>query len=130
MHTSIGAIIKKEDKILLINRAAFPFGWACPAGHKNKNETLEQALKREIKEEVGLEINNFKLLIHEFVDWNECVKGVKGHDWYVYEAGEWEGEVKRDMRETKDIGWFSVDEIKQLDLEEIWQYWFKKLGII
>ncbi|MCK4554633.1 NUDIX domain-containing protein, partial [Candidatus Parcubacteria bacterium] len=146
MHTSVGAIIKnKEGKILMIDRAAFPYGWACPAGHVDENETPEQALVREIKEEVNLIIRhaatngvhanennnvNYKLLIHEYVDWNECVKEVRGHDWYVYEVLQWSGEVKRSERETKNIGWFSPNEIKKLQLEEIWRYWFEKLNII
>lgn len=141
MHTSVGAIIKnKEGKILMIDRAAFPYGWACPAGHMNQGETPEQALIREIKEEVNLDIKNPKLLFHQFIDWNKCVKGIKGHDWYVYEIGDWSEEVERSKRETKDIGWFSVKEIRNLlassltsrsgELEEIWKYWFEKLRII
>lgn len=133
MHTSVGAIIKnKEGKILMIDRAAFPYGWACPAGHvdNEKGETPEQALVREVREEVNLDVVKYKLLIHEYVDWNECVKGVRGHDWYVYEVLKWSGEVKRNLRETKDIGWFTVEEIKRLNLEKIWKYWFEKLRII
>ena len=146
MHTSVGAIIKnKNGKILMIDRAAFPFGWACPAGHVDENETPKQAIVREIKEEVNLVIRhaaangvhanennnvNYKLLIHEYVDWNECAKGVKGHDWYVYEIKEWSGRMQRSKRETKGVGWFNVEEIKKLDLEKIWKYWFEKLKII
>ena len=131
MHVSVGAIIKNEDnKILMLDRAYFPFGWACPAGHVDKNEDPEQALKREIKEETNLDIKTYKLLIHEFVEWNKCIKGVKGHDWYVYEIGEWQGKIKQNKREVKEINWFSPDEIKKLKLEQIWQYWFKKLRII
>ncbi len=147
MHISVGAIIRikhgaippngtihsnwnKEDKILMLDRAYFPFGWACPAGHADKGENPEQALKREIKEETGLKIKTYKLLIHEFVEWNKCVKGVKGHDWYVYEVGEWQGEIKQNKREVKEIDWFNPDEIKKLELEQVWSYWFKKLRII
>jgi ADP-ribose pyrophosphatase YjhB (NUDIX family) len=130
MHKSIGAIIKKNDKILLIDRAHFPYGWAGPAGHADDNETPKQAIIREVKEETNLDIKKYKLLIHEYVDWNECVQGVKGHDWYVYEVGEWRGKIKRNKKEVKEIGWFNQRQIKNLNLEKIWNYWFKKLKII
>ena len=130
MHRSVGAIIKKNSKILMIDRAYFPFGWACPAGHIDDDETPEQALIREVKEETSLDIKTYKLLIHEFVSWNECVQGVKGHDWYVYEVGEWQGKVMQNKREEKAVGWFNRHQIKKLELEEIWQYWFKKLKIL
>ncbi|MFH1662060.1 MAG: NUDIX hydrolase [Candidatus Falkowbacteria bacterium] len=81
MHKSVGSILKnKENQILMIDRKNFPFGWACPAGHVDKDETAEQALIREVKEETGLNVKKYKLLLHEFVEWNECKSGIKGHD--------------------------------------------------
>lgn len=40
------------------------------------------------------------------------------------------GRVKRDIRETKSIGWYTPDEIKKLELEAVWKYWFEKLGVL
>jgi len=130
MHTSVGAIIKSNEKILMIDRATYPFGWACPAGHVDDGEKPEQALIRETKEETNLRIKKFRQIIHEFVEWNVCNRGVRGHDWYVYEIEEWSGELNRNKRETKNINWFTINEIRKLKLEEIWQYWFEKLHIL
>lgn len=130
LHSSVSAIIKRGNKILMIDRAYFPLGWACVAGHVDENETPQKTLKREIKEEINLEMKNCRLLIHEYVSWNKCVKGVTGHDWYIYQVEEWQGKVKRNIRETKAVGWFTPKEINKLNLEPVWQYWFKKLKII
>jgi len=132
MHKSVGAIIKDEggNKILMIDRKKFPFGWACPAGHIEEGETLEETLIKEVKEETNLNVADRKLLFHEFIDWNKCARGVKGHDWYVYEILKWSGEVKKSEREKKAIKWVEVSEIKNLELEEVWKYWFTKLKII
>lgn len=131
MHRSVAAIIKNnKEEILMLDRKNFPFGWACPAGHVEEGETPEEALKREVKEETGLDTENFELVVHEFLDWNECKRGVKGHDFFVYEISEWNGEILQNKLESKDLQWKSVEEIKNLKLEPAWDYFLKKLGII
>lgn len=130
MHRSVAAIIKNDKgDILMLDRKNFPFGWACPAGHVEENETPEEALQREAKEETGLDVEDFKLAIHEFLDWNECKRGVKGHDFFVFEVTKWNGGTKRNF-ESKDLQWKSVEEIKNLKLEPAWEYFLKKLEII
>lgn len=104
IHFSVGAIIENDGKVLLIDRAQPPYGLACPAGHIDVGETPEQALVREVREETGLELKQSKQMIHEFVDWNECSLAIKGHDWRVYRCIT-AGKIKRNLRETKSIGW-------------------------
>jgi 8-oxo-dGTP pyrophosphatase MutT (NUDIX family) len=128
-HFSVGAVVKLDGKYLLIDRAIAPFGFAGVAGHVDDGETAEQTLVREVEEEVGLKITAQKLIFEEFVDWNWCAKGITGHFWYLFDC-EVSGEIKHNFRETKSVGWYSQDEIKKLKLEPVWNYWFKKLGII
>lgn len=130
MHASVGAIIKDKNKILMMDRAKFPYGWAFPAGHVDKSEGPEQALTREIKEETNLTIKKCKLLFHQFLDWNKCVRGIVGHDWYLYEILEWQGRIKKQDQEAKQMKWINIKDIKKLELEEATKYWLKKLGII
>lgn len=129
MHYSVGALIKKDGKYLLIDRVQPPFGFAGLAGHVDDDEEAKKALKREIEEESGLKIDSHKLLFEEELGWNWCTKGVGVHYWYLYEC-EVLGETKRNFFETKSIGWYNRDEIKKLKLEPVWEYWFKKLKII
>ena len=128
MHRSVAAIIKKEGKILMINRVNFPFGWACPAGHIEENESPEEALKRETKEETGIAVKDSKLINHEFIEWNECKKGVRGHDFFVYEVTKWDGEIKSNY-ESKGMKWIGKEEIGNLTLESVWDYFVKKLNL-
>jgi 8-oxo-dGTP diphosphatase len=128
MHYSVGALIERNKKYLLIDRVNPPYGFAGIAGHVDEGETKEQALLHEVPEESGLKIDNFKLLLEEEVENNTCKRGINVHYWYLFSC-ETSGKVKQNP-ESKSIGWYSVDEIKKLKLEPVWEHWFKKLKII
>ncbi len=70
---AIGGIIIKNNKILLIKRRDDPdrIQWAIPGGKVEINETLEEALKREMKEETGLNVSRGSLMaVTEFINTN------------------------------------------------------------
>lgn len=129
MHFTVGALIEKSGKYLLVDRVQPPLGFAGIAGHVDEGEGPAEALKREVEEESGLKLSSYKLLLEEELDWNWCAKGVNTHYWYLFEC-KFSGKIKENKRETKSISWFAPEEIKKLKLEPAWQYWFKKLRII
>lgn len=55
----VAAIIVKDNKIFVTQRGYGDFkgGWEFPGGKIEKNETPEEALKREILEELNVHIN-------------------------------------------------------------------------
>lgn len=55
---AVAAIIVEQGRILLIRRGKSPsFGrWALPGGKVEIHETLQAAVRREVKEEAGIEI--------------------------------------------------------------------------
>lgn len=60
----VAAIIKKEDKIFITRRGYGEFidMWEFPGGKIEDGELKEEALKREIKEELELDIENLEYL--------------------------------------------------------------------
>jgi 8-oxo-dGTP diphosphatase len=50
---SVRAVIFIDDKVLLVKRRDIPV-WEIPGGSIDKNETSDQAVLREIKEETGI----------------------------------------------------------------------------
>ncbi len=112
-HTSVGMLVWKEGKILLIERAKFPFGFALPAGHVDGDASFEIAAQRELEEEVGLKVESLKLIAEGRKE-NMC-RRTDGtwHYWKIYEA-ETSGELQRSIVETKGVGWYSKEELHQL----------------
>ncbi|MDP1834026.1 MAG: NUDIX hydrolase [Candidatus Moranbacteria bacterium] len=62
--TSIDAMIVNDDKILLIKRGANPFKgfWALPGGYVEWDESAEEAVGREVKEELGVIVESSNLI--------------------------------------------------------------------
>lgn len=112
-HKSVGMVVLKNQKLLLIERAKPPFGFAIPAGHVDDDQSFEAAAKRELSEEVGLKTIIMKLL-HEGRKNNLCRrKNGTWHYWKIYQM-ETEGEIKRSLSETNQAGWYSKSEITKL----------------
>ncbi|MBN8827937.1 MAG: NUDIX hydrolase [Sphingobacteriia bacterium] len=53
---------KQPKGIVLIERGKEPWGYALPGGKVEYGETVEHAIRREMKEEVNLELYNLKLI--------------------------------------------------------------------
>jgi 8-oxo-dGTP diphosphatase len=72
-RVAVGGIIIKEKKILLVLRRDEPDRnkWAIPGGKLELNETIEEGLKREMKEELSVDIEVRELAgISEFISLN------------------------------------------------------------
>ncbi len=68
----VAAVIKKDNKYLIAQRNRdkhFAFYWEFPGGKVNNNESFENALKREILEELSINIKiNNKISSERFKD--------------------------------------------------------------
>ncbi len=114
----VGALIYKDDgEILLTKSSKWGDLWQIPGGKIELGETSEQALKREIKEETGLEIDNL-----EFNDFQDCVFPElfekKVHFIFIdYRAKPVSGKIKEKNREMTGYVWIKPEEaLKKLKL--------------
>lgn len=57
---AVDAIIDLGESVVIIERSNPPFGWALPGGFVDYNEGLEDAVRREMMEETGLELLDLK----------------------------------------------------------------------
>jgi len=130
MHYSVGILLKCKDKYFLMERRNPPPGFACPAGHidKGEEEPKKSAL-RELKEETGIEAEDLEFICEEEISWNYC-RSATVHYWYLFRLEVKSEKATAEDDEAKSSGWYTIEEIKKIQLEEVWQYWFKKLNII
>lgn len=65
----IGALIfNPENKILLVKTHKFRGDYAIPGGHVELGETVEQSVKREVKEETNLDVYGIEFLgVQDFI---------------------------------------------------------------
>jgi 8-oxo-dGTP diphosphatase len=59
---TVDIIIEIHGGIVLIERQNPPYGWALPGGFVDYGETLEEAARREAREETSLEVVELRLL--------------------------------------------------------------------
>ena len=66
------AVILMDDKVVLIRRKRYKNGelikdyYVIPGGHLDENETFEEAVIREVKEELGIDVKINIELLHEY----------------------------------------------------------------
>jgi ADP-ribose pyrophosphatase YjhB (NUDIX family) len=70
VRMGVRVVMIQEDKVWLVRHTYLP-GWFLPGGGLDRGETLEEAARREAREETGGELNDVTLLgvYTNFVQW-------------------------------------------------------------
>ena len=108
------AAVIQGDKVLLVKE---PRGWALPGGWVDYNVSVKENAVKEVREEAGLEVRADRVIAlqdgenhHETVyPWKVCI---------VFVLCTLLGGEFRENLETSESGWFSLNELPELDLEK------------
>ncbi|MFP4033784.1 MAG: NAD(+) diphosphatase [Desulfococcaceae bacterium] len=101
--------VRRDDKILLARSARYgqqPI-YSVIAGYVEVGETLAEAVRREIREEVALQVR--KIRYFDSQPWP-----FSGSLMTAFTARYESGEIAADGREILDAGWFSPDDLPRL----------------
>lgn len=114
---TVSAYIIKNKKTLLVHHILTGL-WLPPGGHIDKNETPDEALLREIKEELGLEIRILntpkipskgniikQLAVPFYCNTHKLIDHIHYCSFYVCES--LTNKINLEKDEIKDFEWFS-----------------------
>lgn len=107
------ALVIKENKILLCKGKADNY-YYLPGGHVEFGELIEDALKREIKEELGVEVKNIKPLFMLENIFEQ--KGVNKHEFsHIFEV-ELESHNFNITEDHIEFSWHKLSELENIRL--------------
>src|SRR5262245_13773185 len=108
LSPAIIVLVKRGRELLLArSRQTPPRMYSILAGFVEPGETLEEAVEREVKEEVGIRIHNIRYFGSQ--PWPFPHSLMIG-----FTAEHAQGELEIDRNEMEDAGWYSVDRLPML----------------
>lgn len=104
-------VIQRGNKVLLINEQDEPYNgqWVIPGGYVKRNEEVKDAARREVREELGIEVE-LEALIGVYDDFTQGASPV--HYVIVAYAGRFRGSAEPfPTAEAIDHAWVDVSKI-------------------
>jgi len=117
-EATVGAlIVNSNGEILLVKSFKWGSKYTVPGGHIELGERSEVAVRREVKEEVGLEVEPVRiLLVQEAIFPADYIK----HEHYIfldYLCRATSPTVKLDGKEIQEYVWTNPNDALRLELE-------------
>ena len=101
-------VLREDGRILLARAPRFAPGvYSVLAGFVEAGETLEQAIHREVAEEVGIQVRNLRYFASQSWPFPHSLM-------IAFSADYADGELRVDGREIVDAGWFSPTDLPGL----------------
>ena len=110
----VAAIIKKNNQYLIVQRNRnkhLGLKWEFPGGKVHDNETFEEALSREIKEELNIKINMYEKIAEEKYK-DEKIDIVL----HYFLCSQKSGTIK--LNEHEDLAWVEKKDFDKYDFAE------------
>ena len=110
------AFIRDDDDRMLFIRRRDNDQWGMPGGMMELDETIYDAMRREVREETGLEVISATLVA---VYSGERFAGTDqwGNEYQIivfqFRVDDWAGSLVRETEESVDAGFFSEDDLPE-----------------
>jgi 8-oxo-dGTP diphosphatase len=123
-----GALIFQHGNLLLIKRGAQPGQgkWSVPGGLVELGETVQDAMIREVKEEVGLDVEALKFMdVWDSVTLNEN-RRIQYHFVIVEFLVRILGGVLKTAGDALEAKWVPLEEVEKYNLTDTFRKFFEK----
>ncbi len=108
LNPAVIVLVERGDQILLARSPHFPAGmFSVLAGFVEPGETLEEAVKREVLEEVGIRIKNLNYFASQSWPFPHSLM-------IAFTAQYAGGELAADQLEIEKAGWYRYDQLPQI----------------
>jgi 8-oxo-dGTP pyrophosphatase MutT (NUDIX family) len=117
------AVIRDSGGKLLFVRRRDNGKWVMPSGSQELGETIYDCMRRETKEEAGIEVTSATIMAiyNYFATTDDFYQTL--HVQFL--VNEWSGDVIRETDETIDARFWSIDEIRAAVPEKISSYYLE-----
>ena len=127
-------VLNGRRELLMIHHKKFD-RWCPPGGKVDNNETPDEAAVRECFEETGIRAKligetapfNNSLITPIGSKCNTIVPGERDHVDLIYAAQAENEDFCKSEREANDIGWFSLNQVKEMKTFDDVPYWYTKI---
>ncbi len=112
----VAGLILQNNRLLICQRPKFkehPLKWEFPGGKTKNGETNEEALTREINEELSINIINCEKLINYEFNYKDLNKRIF---IYFYLVNNFSGKVLNNFH--KELKWIEIKDIREYDFLE------------
>ena len=112
----VGGLIYQNKKILICQRKEegdHPLKWEFPGGKLKKNENNRDALKRELKEELNIEINEMIFFDEYIYEYEELSKKLKLVFFSIFQ---FKGEIQNKVHQQ--LKWIDISNLSDYDFLE------------
>ncbi|MCO6451282.1 MAG: NUDIX domain-containing protein [Caldilineales bacterium] len=103
-----GILQDDEGRILFVRHSYGKRRWFLPGGGGDGNESADESMVREMREETGLKVEVTRL-----VGVYLWLESYKRDNIFVFECKQVGGELQVDRGEIADSGWFALDDLPQ-----------------
>jgi len=111
-----GLIFNLDGELLLVRSHKWRNQYVVPGGHIELGETMLEALKREIKEETGLEIFDIEYIGYQEFIFDEAFWKNRHFIFFDFACKTDSKDVKLDS-ESEEYVWIALDEVFNLPIE-------------